>query len=87
MKLTLPALDLLLKKKQQPDARREMYERRCTSLTERLRDIRNAFDMSPDDDTTDALIYEENAVLCRLSALYKQARAEGITLEIYERRR
>ncbi len=77
----------LFRKKTAPDDRRRQFERRCTRLVERLSDIRAAFDMAHDDDTTDALIYEENAVLCRLTALYKQARAEGITLEIYERRR
>lgn len=81
MNFTLP----FLKRKQERDSRREELEQRCTRLTERLHDIRAAFDMSTDNDTTDALIYEENAVLCQLAALYKQARAEGISLEPYER--
>ena len=82
MKLNLPFFQ-----KAPADSRREELERRCTGLTEQLNDIRSAFDMSPDDDTTDALIYEENAVLARLAALYKQAREEGVTLEPFERRR
>ena len=69
------------------DTEAERFERRCTRLTRRLNDIRAAFDMVQDDDTIDALIYEENAVLCRLAALYKEARAAGITLEMYERHR
>lgn len=79
--------ELLLRKKRPNNEKQISYERRCTRLVERLSDIRAAFDMAQDDDTIDALIYEENAVLCRLAALYKQARAEGISLEIYERRK
>lgn len=73
------------RRKCSPSAAQLAYERRSARLVERLADIRGAFNMVQDDDTIDALIYEENAVLCRLAALYKQARAEGITLEIYER--
>ncbi len=69
------------------DTRREYYERSCSRLTEQLENIRNNYDMTDDPDTIDALIYEENAVLCRLDSLYRQARSEGITLEPHERRR
>jgi hypothetical protein len=41
--------------------------------------------MATDDELIDALIYEENAVLSRLALLYKQAKEQGITLEVYER--
>lgn len=55
-----------------------------SQLTERLTDIRSDFDQVTDSDVIDALIYEENAVLARLSQLYKDARAGGITLDIHE---
>lgn len=73
--------------KQQPEQRpdeREAVRKSYAQLLDRLGDIRSRFDMAVEEDVIDALIYEENAVLCRLAQLYKQARAEGITLEHYE---
>lgn len=64
---------------------RQVIAEQCAELTQRLSDIRAAFDMTCDEALTDALIYEENAVQCRLSALYKQARALGVRVEVYER--
>lgn len=58
-----------------------------TYLLERLGDIRSNFDFVTDEDEIDSLIYEENAVLAKLAALYKQARAEGIALEIFEQKK
>ena len=69
------------------EKRREYFERSCSRLTEQLNNIRANYDMTTDADTIDALIYEENAVLCRLDSLYKQARSEGVTLDMHERRR
>ena len=74
-----------IKQKNTRSYRNEELEKRCTDLTERLADIRSCYDMAQDNDTIEALIYEENAVLCRLAALYKQARAEGVSLQPYER--
>ena len=79
--------ELFRKKTPAADKRREFYERSCSRLTEQLENIRSNFDMAEDADSIDALIYEENAVLCRLDSLYKQARSEGIALEPHERRR
>ena len=67
--------------------RLEEFEKRCTELTERLKDIRAAFNYVSDEQAIDAMIYEENAVICLLEQLYKEARAEGISLEIHERRK
>ena len=78
--------DLFRKKTAPISDRRRQFERRSARLVERFAGVRAAFDLANDDDTIDALIYEENAVLCRLTALYKQARAEGITLDIFDRR-
>lgn len=75
-----------LKKKENPEEkRRAMFEKRYTELVRRLWDIRSTFEMTDDVKMIDALIYEENAVLCHLEALYKEARAAGISLGIYER--
>ena len=79
--------ELFRKKTPAADKRREFYELSCSRLTEQLENIRSNFDMTEDADSIDALIYEENAVLCRLDSLYKQARSEGIALEPHERRR
>lgn len=69
------------------EKRREYFERSCSRLTEQLNNIRANYNMTTDADAIDALIYEENAVLCRLDSLYKQARSEGVTLDMHERRR
>ena len=58
--------------------------REYIQLTERLNEIRTNFDFVTDEAAVDALIYEENAVLAKLSALYKEAKASGSRLEIYE---
>ncbi len=67
------------------EQRRKALARECSLLTERLSDIRNNFDAVTDPPAIDALIFEENAVMCRLEQLYREARAEGISVEIYER--
>lgn len=50
-------------------------------LTGQLAAIRANFDFAEDDNTIDALIYEENAVLARLAQLNKTARAAGTRSE------
>lgn len=77
----------LLSKKEESGAniRRKTFASECAELTERLADIRANFDNVTDAASIDALIYEENAVLCRLEQLYREARAEGITVEPHER--
>ena len=60
---------------------------RLNTLTEQLESVRSRFDYAVEPQQIDALIYEENAILCRLSALYKEARAEGLRLEIYENKK
>lgn len=57
------------------------FRREYAELTDRLETIRTNFDNVSDESVIDALIYEENAVLCRLSALYRKARENGIRLE------
>ncbi len=66
------------------DHRKNEFLLQYTELIERLSTIRANYDMVTDESTIDALIYEENAVLSKLSGMYRQAREQGITLEYYE---
>lgn len=61
--------------------------REYEELTQRLEQIRSFFDLAQEDSDIDALIYEENAVQCRLSALYQRAREMGVHFDIADRRR
>lgn len=54
-------------------------------LTDKLAQIRANFDFVSEDSEIDALIYEENAVLCRLSALYRKAREMGVHVDFPDR--
>ncbi len=76
---------LSLNKKLSPYKKEQQrFSREYSLLTQQLTQIRTNFDQVTDDDVIDALIYEENAVLARLSQLYKEAKAAGITLDIHE---
>ena len=77
----------LSKKERQPsdDPRREYYKKRCSELTEQLNDIRTNYDFVSDPQAIDSLIFAENSVTCQLELLYKEARAEGITIQLHER--
>ena len=59
--------------------------KRITILTEQLRDVRANFDIVTDERTIDALIYEENAILCQIEALHHEAKERGISVQIYQR--
>jgi len=59
--------------------------KRITTLTEQLRDVRANFDIVTDERAIDALIYEENAILCRIEALHHEAKERGITVQLYQR--
>lgn len=72
------------KQKKQPSPERLRLAREYSELTERLSAIRTNFDFAEDSESIDALIFEENAALARLSALYSKARTEGIRLEVYD---
>lgn len=69
------------------NTRSEIIARQCTELTEHLADVRSNFNYATDQSAIDALIFEENAVLCRLEQLYREAKEEGISVEVYERGR
>lgn len=79
---------LTAKHRTSPDERRtreliEEYE----ELSRRLSRIRTLFDLAEESADIDALIFEENAVQCRLSALTLKAREMGIHVEHFDRRR
>lgn len=74
-------------KKSQKDKRTVLWEESYTELLKQLDDVRTMFDYATDSTMVDALIYEENALLCRLEKLYKDAREQGISLKIYENRK
>lgn len=67
------------------DREREEIAKRIGALTEQLEDVRANFNIVTDERTIDALIYEENALLCRIESLRCEARERGITIQPYER--
>ena len=75
------------KRDSERDTRGEVIGKRCAELTERLADVRSNFDYATDPAAIDALIFEENATLCRLEQLYREAKEEGISVEVYERKK
>ena len=77
-------LSFLKKEPSREDLRREFYKSRCEELTRELADIRANYDFVNDPQYIDALIFAENSVICRLGQLYKDARAEGISIEFHE---
>lgn len=78
--------DILLKLMKRKSTENENTKLRSeyNRLLDRLSDIRTNFDHTDDPFSIDALIYEENATLCRLQELYHQARKNKITLEAFE---
>lgn len=63
------------------ERRAREFRKEYGELMDRLETIRANYDNVSEEAVIDALIYEENAVLCRLSALYRRARETGIHLE------
>ena len=78
-------LSFLKKQQSAEDIRREFYKSRCDELTRQLYDIRTNYNFVNDPQYIDALIFAENSVSCQLGQLYKDARAEGIKIEMFER--
>lgn len=78
---------LTLKRRTSPDETRSReLIKEYEALTERLANIRSCFDLAEEESDIDALIYEENAVQCRLSALSHKARSMGVHAELFDRR-
>ena len=80
-------VDMKLFSKPQSDPRLNDFISRLNTLTEQLQSVRSRFDYAVEPQQIDALIYEENAIQCRLSALYQEAKAVEIRLEIYENKK
>lgn len=64
---------------------RDDIAQRIGTLTEQLENIRANFDLVTDERTIDALIYEENAIICRIESLHHEARERGISVQPFER--
>lgn len=74
--------ELLKRRRISPDKRREtQLLQEYSRLTDRLEQIRTNYDFVSDNAEIDALIYEENAVLCRLAALFRKAKDMGVHVE------
>ena len=67
------------------DNERDDLARRLGALTEQLKDVRANFDIVTDERAIDALIFEENALLCRIESLHREARERGLSVQPYER--
>ena len=67
------------------ETERDDLARRIGALTEQLEDVRANFDIVTDERAIDALIYEENALICRIESLHREARERGITVHPFER--
>lgn len=74
--------NLLNRRNNSPDKLRETeLLQEYSRLTDRLEQIRTNYDFASDNAEIDALIYEENAVLSRLTALLRKARDMGIHVD------
>ncbi|MCI5668337.1 MAG: hypothetical protein MR291_06180 [Oscillospiraceae bacterium] len=79
---------LRTKRQTSPEERRtNELIREYEELTARLEQIRSCYDLAEENAVIDALIYEENAVQCRLSALTLKARETGVHVEHFQRRK
>ena len=67
------------------DNERDDLAKRIGALTEQLEDVRANFDFVTDERAIDALIYEENALICRIESLHREARERGINVQPFER--
>lgn len=67
------------------EQRREYYKQRCAELTEELHNIRTNYNFVSDPKSIDALIFAENSVTCQLELLLKEAKADGISIQLHER--
>ena len=79
-------MNFFTRRRTSPDeCRKQDFIEEYTALSERLHQIRSNYDLVSEDAEIDALIFEENAVLCRLSSMYTKAREMGIHVDFQER--
>lgn len=76
--------EIFCKMRKKPQTGNSELRREYNMLLSKLSDIRSNFNFTDNPSTIDALIYEENAALCRLRELYSEARKNGMTLEAFE---
>lgn len=67
------------------DMERDDIAKRINQLTEQLEDVRANFNIVTDERAIDALIYEENALICRIESLHREARENRIRVQPHER--
>lgn len=67
------------------DSERDELAKRIELLTDELEDVRRNFDLVTDSRIIDALIYEENSLICRIEALHREARERGFSIQPFER--
>lgn len=67
------------------DTERDDIAKRISQLTDQLDDVRANFDFVTDERAIDALIYEENALICRIESLHREARERRIHVQPHER--
>lgn len=70
---------------QKSGSKDETLVRQLNELTERLDDIRANYGFVESEQAIESLIYEENAILCRLDALIREARENGVSVQLFER--
>lgn len=64
---------------------KEKICKEISNLEQKLENIRSCFEIAVDDDIIEALIYEENGVMSRLSQARKKARDKNISADFIER--
>ena len=70
--------------KEHVDEKAFKLKKEYNELLNRLSDIRRNFNFTDNPSAIDALIYEENAALCRLHELFSEAKKNNVTLEMFE---
>ena len=70
--------------KEHVDEKTVKLKKEYNELLNRLSDIRRNFNFTDNPSAIDALIYEENAALCRLHELFREAKENNVTLEMFE---
>lgn len=79
-------LDLF--KKQKPVIVKSDKEKICieiSMLEQKLQNVRSCFELTVDNDIIEALIYEENSIISRLSQLRKLAKEKNIKADFIDR--
>ena len=79
MKIT-EQLKMIFHRNPEVNYAQKRYIESYKALLERLSEIRRNFDFTDDEPAIEALIYEENATVCRLEHLIREAKSENIKI-------